>query len=137
MKVTYTTPTGRLTFEMELASGKQAFEVVAAIQELFEEADCGCCQSKNIRCDVREYDQNKYYKLCCNDCAAQLDFGQKKDGKTLFVKRRDKEGQDLPNRGWYIYQGHSSHAPTRPTNHRPTSAPSTPQYDSPDEYGHF
>ncbi len=105
MKVTYTTGSGRLTFEVECPSGKVAFEVVAAIQELFEEPCCGACKSKNIRCDVRVFDGNKYYKLVCNDCAAQLDFGQHKEGGGLFVKRRDKDGRDMPDGGWYVWQG--------------------------------
>ena len=103
VKLTYTTPNQRLTFEVEVQTGKQAFEVVAGIQELFEEADCGCCKSGNIRCNVRVHDENKYFSLVCNDCGAQLDFGQKKDGKTLFCKRRDEDKQVLPNRGWYVY----------------------------------
>lgn len=105
MKVTYTTPNGRLSFEVECATGKAAFEVVAAIQELFEEEACGCCKSAHIRCDVREISNNKYFKLLCNSCGATLDFGQNKDGKGLFVKRYDKDTKDrLPNNGWYIYQ---------------------------------
>ncbi len=105
MKITYTTANGRLTFEMDVTTGKQAFEVVAAVQELFEEPDCGACKSANIRCDVREFDANKYFKLVCNDCGAQLDFGQHKDGKGLFVKRRGEDKQPLPDRGWYVWQG--------------------------------
>jgi hypothetical protein len=106
MKVRYTTENNRLTFELEATTGKQAFEIVAAIQELFEEPACGCCKSAHIRCDVREFDGNSYYKLLCNACGAQLDFGQHKDGKGLFVKRTDKETKKpLPNRGWYVWQG--------------------------------
>lgn len=105
MKVTYTTPNGRLTFEVEVTTGKQAFEVVAAVQELFEEPNCGACGSEHIRCDTRDFDGNRYYKMVCTDCGAQLDFGQHKDGKGLFVKRSDRETREqLPNRGWYVYQ---------------------------------
>ncbi len=113
MKVTYTTPNGRLVFELEVASGKQAFEVVGAIQELFEEPNCGCCSSEHIRCEVRHVDDNAYYKLLCLDCGATLDFGQKKDGKHLFVKRRGEDRQVLPNRGWYIYGGQQASVPMR------------------------
>lgn len=105
MKVTYTTQNGRLTFEMDLANGKLAFEAIAAIQELFEEPCCGLCQSERIRCDTREFDGNKYFKMVCNDCGGQLDFGQHKDGKGLFVKRKDENKQNFPNRGWYVWQG--------------------------------
>jgi hypothetical protein len=37
MKMSYTTPNGRLTFELEADTGKTAFAIVARIQELFEE----------------------------------------------------------------------------------------------------
>lgn len=104
MLVRYTAPNGRLTFEVEVTTAKQAFAVVAAVQELFEEKECGCCQSEHIHCEVRTHDTNEYYKLVCTACGATLDFGQKKDGKGLFVKRKDKDLAALPNRGWYIWQ---------------------------------
>lgn len=109
MKLTYTTASGRLQFELETTGGKQAFEIVAAIQELFEEPHCGCCKSKDIHCNVREFNGNKYFKMQCMACNAQLDFGQNKDGRGLFVKKWDKESRaPMPNGGWYIYQGNSS-----------------------------
>jgi hypothetical protein len=104
MKLTYRTPNGRFTFEVEVPTGKAAFECVAAIQELFEIEVCGCCESKHIRHDVREFGGNKYFKMICNVCGAQLDFGQHRDGKGLFVKRRDENKQSLDNGGWYVYQ---------------------------------
>lgn len=104
MKLSYMSPNGRVKFECDVQTGKTAFEVIAAIQELFEEACCGACKSKEIRCDVREFKGNKYYKMVCLACEAQLDFGQNKDGKGMFPKRYDKENRLMPNRGWYIYQ---------------------------------
>lgn len=104
MLVRYTTPNGRLTFEIEVTNAKVAFECVAAIQELFEEPNCGACKSEAIRCDVRTIDNNQYFKLLCLGCGATLDFGQKKDGKGLFAKRLDEDKHPLPNRGWYIWQ---------------------------------
>lgn len=104
MKVVYTSASGRLSFEFEVQTGKAAFEAVAAIQELFEEPDCGMCKGKRIKCDCREFDGNKYFKLACDDCGAQLDFGQHKDGKGLFIKRKDKDNRAIPNRGWYKWQ---------------------------------
>lgn len=109
MKMIYTTPNGRLAFEIEVATGKVAFEVAAAIQELFEEECCGSCKSKNIRFDVRTINENKYFKMRCSDCNATLDFGQKKDQKSLFAKRQDKDRNKIPNNGWYHYKGNSDH----------------------------
>lgn len=111
VKVNYTTPNGRLSFEFEAQDGKAVFSWVAAIQELFEEPNCGCCQSQHIRCEVRHIDSNSYFKLLCIDCGATLDFGQKKDGKGLFAKRRDEDKSDLPNRGWYVWQPQGQAAP--------------------------
>ena len=111
MKIHYTTANGRLTFEAEVTGAKVAFELVASIQELFEEAECGMCKSPCIRCEMREYDGNSYYKMVCSSCGAQMDFGQKKDGKTLFAKRFDKDTkQPMPHRGWYKWQGKSDYA---------------------------
>jgi len=107
MLVTYTTPNGRVKIEQDIPSGKIAFEFISRVQELFEEESCGCCGSKGIAASVREYDGNKYYKYVCHNaaCGAQLDFGQHKEGGTLFVKRWDSEAKcNLPNNGWYIYQ---------------------------------
>ena len=108
MKVQYTTANGRLKFEVEVATGKAAFEVIAAVQELFEEEKCGNCDSPRIRCDVREYDGNKYFKLVCNVCGAQIDFGQHKDGKGLFIKRFDKDKRPMDHNGWYIWKGRTT-----------------------------
>lgn len=100
MKVRFTTNTGRMTFEFDSQSPKQAFEQVAA---------CGQCDSANIRWDKREYDGNAYYKLTCVDCGAQLDFGQHKSGITLFVKRKDKDNNPIGKNGWYHWQGRDRH----------------------------
>lgn len=106
MKVHYTTENGRLKFEFEVSTNKEAFAQVAEIQEVFEEPCCGKCGVKQIRFEVREFDGNSYYKMVCESCSAQLDFGQNKDMKNLFPKWQDKDTKKpLPNRGWYIYGG--------------------------------
>src|SRR5258708_5720082 len=78
MKVTYSSPNGRIRFEQDGLDRKKAFEFVACVQELFEEPCCGLCLLANIQCRVREYEGNKYYNLVCVDCGAQADFGQRK-----------------------------------------------------------
>ncbi len=106
MKFKYITGNGRIEFELEAATPKAAFEAIAAAQEVFEEADCGCCGSPAIRFEVREFDSNKYFKLVCGACHAQLDFGQNKDTVNIFPKRFDKDTKKpLPHRGWYVWQG--------------------------------
>jgi hypothetical protein len=106
MKIRYTSGS-RLTFESEVPNPKEAVDWIATMQELFEESACGMCGKSNICFDVREYDGNRYYKMRCRDCYATLDFGQKRDGEGLFIKRKDAENNYLPNNGWYKYQGGS------------------------------
>lgn len=112
MRVVY--QCGRVTFESEVANAKAAVEFLAQVEEIAGEESCGLCKSTAIAHDVREFGGNKYYKLVCQSCGAQMDFGQNRDGVGLFAKRRDSDTkQSLPNRGWYVWQGqhqdHESH----------------------------
>ena len=106
--VHYKTANDRLSFDFVVDSAKQAFASVARLQELFEEPACGDCGSLNIHASVRDATKDgavyTYYCLVCTGCGATLDFGQKKDGKSLFIKRKDNEGNPLGNRGWYHYR---------------------------------
>ncbi len=121
MKMTYRSQNGRLQFEADIQNAKQAFELMGKIQEIFEEPACGCCKSESIRCSTREHDSNMFYNLVCNQCGAQLDIGQRKDGKGMWLKRTDKDGNRLENQGWYVYQrGENNSAPARDT--RPSEA---------------
>ena len=104
VKAHYRTANGRIVFEIEEGSQKGLFEAISDLQEIFEADDtCGMkgCESTNIRFRVREVKGNKYFELRCLDCNAQFAFGQNKDTKSLFPKRRDEEGKLLPNRGWF------------------------------------
>lgn len=105
MKVHYRSKTGRLVFEIEGGTQKEVFEGIADIQEVFEADDtCGLCKSPDIGFRVRDVQGNKYFELRCHHCYAQFNFGQSKDMKNLFPKRQDKEGNWLPNRGWFKYR---------------------------------
>ncbi len=119
MKIRYNSTNGRLGFEADASTVKEAFEWLSTIQELFEENACGLCGKDRLMYEVREFDGNNYYKLVCRDCYATLDFGQRRDGNNLFIKRKDADGNLLPNRGWYRYQGNG--AP------KPAPAASTPR----------
>lgn len=123
MKVTYHAMGGALDIEFDAADAKSTFEFVASVQELFNEHECGKCKSQRIRCDVREFDGNRYYKLRCDDCDAVIDFGQHKVGGTLFIKRRDKDNRPLPDSGWYIYDGRRREDEEQP---RPAQKPQAP-----------
>lgn len=103
MKVKYKVG-DRLEFELEGSGQKEIFKELATIQEIFAEEKCGLCSSTNLRFVVRNVDSNDYYELRCNDCGAVLAFGQHKKGGTLFPKRKDDEGNWLPNKGWHKWQ---------------------------------
>lgn len=117
MKLRYVAQNNRVIFEAEPANVKEAFEFLSTVQELFEEAECGLCGQSSLSYEVREFDGNHYYKLVCRDCGATLDFGQRRDGINLFIKRKDADGRALPNRGWYRYQGQAERTgpPQRPS----------------------
>ena len=98
MKVTY--QEGRLSVELECDSQKELFTQLASFQEVFSENKCGKCGSENLRFVVRENDGNEYYELRCLDCGAKLAFGVMKKGGGLFPRRKDSDGNWLPDRGW-------------------------------------
>lgn len=100
MKILYRA-NDKLTFELEGSGQKEIFKELAAIQEIFSEEKCGLCSKNNLKFIVRNVDSNDYYELKCGDCSAVLAYGQHKKGGTLFPKRKDDDGNYLPNKGWY------------------------------------
>lgn len=102
MKILYKV-NDKLTFELEGEGQKEIFKELATIQEIFSEEKCGLCGSNNIRFVVRNVDGNDYYELRCLDCGAVLAFGQHKKGGTLFPKRKDDDGNYMPNKGWHKF----------------------------------
>lgn len=95
----------KLEFELEGSDQKSVFKELAMIQEIFSEEKCGMCGKSNLRFVVRTVDDNDYYELRCNDCGAILAFGQHKKTKTLFPKRKNKDGTYMPNNGWHKWTG--------------------------------
>lgn len=103
MKVIYKA-SEKLSFELEGSGQKEVFKELALIQEIFAEEKCGLCKSTNLKFVVRSVEGNDYYEIRCVDCGALLSFGQHKKGGTLFPKRKDDDGNRLPNNGWHKYQ---------------------------------
>jgi hypothetical protein len=107
MEATYKTKTGQLMFKITGETPKAIFHELAKIQEIFDsEFACGVCESTDIQYRMRtDKEKNDYYELHCqnNNCRARLSFGQHKVGGTLFVKRKDSEGNWIPNGGWERY----------------------------------
>lgn len=103
MKATYTAFGGRLQCEVQGDSIKEIIRQIGPIAEILDsDAECGCCKSTNIhpRCRVSK-EGFDHFELVCSDCGAQMPFGQSKDMKSLFPKR--KEHADT--RGWSVYVG--------------------------------
>jgi hypothetical protein len=100
MKVSYKTADGRLTVEVEGKDNKDVFAQLALFQEIYETRRCGACDSERVRMIVREVKGNTFFELKCMDCGSVLAFGQKKQDGSLFPKRKDKDGNWLPNGGW-------------------------------------
>ena len=98
MKATYTS--GKISVEIDFETQIELFQKLSNFQEIFEETKCGKCGSENVKFQVRNVDDNLYYELRCVDCGAKLAFGVMKKGGRLFPKRKDKEGNWLPDNGW-------------------------------------
>jgi DNA-directed RNA polymerase subunit RPC12/RpoP len=91
---------GSLTITFEGETQKDIVKQLSSLEEVFGESACGKCGSENLRWVVRENDGNEYYELRCLDCGAKLAFGVNKKGGGLFPKRKDGEGNWLPDKGW-------------------------------------
>ena len=90
----------KLSVEFEADSVREIWKQLSTFQEVFGETSCGKCGSENLRFVVRENDGNEYYELRCVDCGAKLAFGANKKGGGLFPKRKDADGNWLPDGGW-------------------------------------
>jgi len=91
----------KLEFELDVPGQKEVFKEIATLQEIFGEEKCGACGKDSVRFVVRNVDDNDYYEQRCNNCKSILSFGQHKKGGTLFPKRKDENGNYLPNNGWH------------------------------------
>lgn len=100
MRVSYKNANGRLTAEFECDTQRDLFEQLARFQEVFDEGACGKCGAENLKFVVRTVEDNHYYEIRCLDCGAVLQFGSHKKGGGLFPKRKGKDGDWLPDKGW-------------------------------------
>lgn len=107
MKANYKTGNGRLMFEVNGETAKDIFRQISQVQEVFDaETQCGCCGDKNLKFLARQVDDFDFYELACSSigCRARFAFGQAKKGGALFPKRKDEDGNWLPNNGWSKYE---------------------------------
>lgn len=114
MQIERSLPDGKTKFIMEAGSPKEAFSKLALVDSLFTESCCGCCDSKNICFAERKVENGSYLEMRCRDCNAQLDYGQNKDGKSIFAKKWDSENKcALPNNGWHVWKKDGGDAPKK------------------------
>ena len=142
MLARFTNFNSSLTFEIDGDGPKKIFRELAAIQEVFDsERRCGVCQSEGIRYQFRQVDKFDFFELVCRapGCRARFAFGQAKEGGALFPKRKDEDGNWIPNGGWVKYvkpgseSSESAPAGSAPgTNHRGDTA--TQEADMQDVY---
>ena len=99
MKIVYRV-NDSMTCEFEGSSQTEIFKSLADFSEVFSMDTCGKCQKKNVQYTVRTVDDNSYHELRCRSCGARFSFGEHKKGETLFPKRKDANGNWLPNMGW-------------------------------------
>jgi len=100
MKVKYRV-TDSLWVEIESDTQRDMFEELSQVEEVFSHNTCGKCGKNNVRFSVRnDKDENKYYEVKCLDCFARLSFGANKKGGGLFPRRKDPDGNWLPDGGW-------------------------------------
>lgn len=96
--------------EAEGDTHQDIFRRLSQLQEVFSEESCGCCGSTLTRYRHRQTPDPKpgskkvfdYYERVCQKigCRARLAYGQHGSGETLFPKRKDSDGNWLPNNGW-------------------------------------
>ena len=97
MKLTY--QAGKATLYVEAATQKEIFQQLADLMAICTERRCGLCQSEAIFYEVREVDGNSFYAMRC-ECGGELNYGQHKNGATLFAKRTDHPESN----GWYKWK---------------------------------
>ena len=97
MKVTY--KTGKFTVEAE-GSTTEVFEQLASFDSVFGNCVNKSNDSENIGFRHREVEGNHYYELYDKDTFHVLKFGKTKKDGSLFPRRKDADGNWLPDGGW-------------------------------------
>ncbi len=97
---------GKRTYHFQF-EGKNLYEVVRESEKLsFPDIHrCGLCDKENIVLETR-HAQNKYKYtfIRCQDCRAQLVFGQTKEDADVFYLRKNENKQF----DWHVYESEES-----------------------------
>lgn len=77
---------GKVWIEIDAESPKSAITQLSDYTEVFVGHVCGLCESTEIAWSHREHGGHDYYSVKCVACGAERNFGQHKNGRTLFAK---------------------------------------------------
>ena len=112
MQVNYTTANGRLSVQLEASGHTDLWQKLSSFQEIFEESKCRKCDNEDLKFVIRKAaskDGKKeytYHELHCRNpkCRAKMHFGViNDDSGNMFPKRKDDDGEWLPDGGWVKY----------------------------------
>lgn len=100
MKVLYKSNNGQFEAEFDAKDQREMFEQVAAFQEVFEQSYKDSSGPYKL-VHRQDKDKNDYYEVHHTGKPYKvLRFGCNKQGRTLFPKRLDDDGQSLKEGGW-------------------------------------
>lgn len=89
---------GDVMLEVTADSPKALVSELSAYSEVLVHQTCGNCKGTSVRHEHRLAKGYEFYGMRCLDCGAKLDFGQHKEGGTLFAKTGE---------GWQVYRSES------------------------------
>jgi hypothetical protein len=99
------TKIGNYSVEVEGATTEELFDKMAEMSDLLSSGDvCGVSDSTNIIMRKRVSGEYTFYEWFCKESGCSLALGRTKAGG-FYPRRKDKEGNWLPNRGWTKWEG--------------------------------
>jgi hypothetical protein len=90
---------GDALVEVSAANPKDLFAELASYAEILQKEPCGLCNGPTVW-DHRQPKGFDYYEFRCVKCGARMQFGQNKEGGTLFAKRHEHPKSN----GWSKFQ---------------------------------
>ncbi len=97
--------------EIEAENPADAVRQLSQWQDALGERECGKCGSKDIRFSQFETREGKeMFVMNCHakGCRASITLAQVREGGRLFLSRKNRDGQELPQRGWTVYNPNGS-----------------------------
>jgi len=91
---------GNVTMELESDTQIGLVDEIIRHNDVFGNDKCGKCNSEQVSFTRRDVDGDLYYEIRCKKCGAKLALSQHKKGNTLYPRRKDKDGNYLPDNGW-------------------------------------